>query len=186
MKSALSFFAALMLLSPTLLHAQTPKGTDIEVSGAVLATAEWANFKYMEKLEAAKKRDHRALKELFEFSGTVDGREAIQHTATLLELIPFVTDDLNGTIISNTLKPKLKTILLERFQKAQELTKKEDLQKPLEAWAPMTWKALNGEKVMCSTCLTQGGSLSKPGAQKPDASNTTLQSQEQTPTNSGN
>jgi hypothetical protein len=175
-----------MLLSPTLLQAQAPKNSDIEVSGAVLATAEWANFKYMDKLEAAKKRDHRALKELFEFSGTVDGKEAIQHTTTLLELIPFVTDDLNGTIISNTLKPKLKTVLLERFQKAQELTKKEDLQKPLETWAPMTWRALNGEKVMCSSCLKEGGEvLGKPGAQKPNAPNAP-QAQEQTTTTSGN
>lgn len=181
MKSALSFIAALLLLSPTLLLAQAPKNTDIEVSGAVLATAEWANFKYMDKVNAAKKRDHRALKELFEFSGTVDGKEATQHAVTLLELIPFVTDDLYGTIISSMVKPKLKTVMLERIQKAQELTKKEDHQKPLQEWAPMTWKALNGEKVMCSTCLKQGdGTLSKPGSQKP------TQAQEQSTTTSGN
>jgi hypothetical protein len=77
-----------------------------------------------------------------------------------------VADDVAGSIISS-MKPKLKSILLERFTLAQGRTKKEALQKPLKDWAPLTWKALNGERVICGSCMHEGGlSTSKPGQMK--------------------
>jgi hypothetical protein len=98
-----------------------------------------------------------------EFSGTVDGTESLQHATTCLELIPLATDEKMGAVISS-LKPKLKTILLDRIQLAQGRTKKENLIKPLQEWAPLTWKALHGERVVCNSCMHKDGQMMK----KPD------------------
>ncbi len=179
MRSAFLLACVSVLLSPFMLHAQKAKKTEIEISSDVLKTAEWAKFKYMENVDMAQKGDPKGIKALFEFSGTVDGVESLQHATTCLEIIPFATDEKVGSVISS-LKPKLKTVLLERFQLAQGRTKKEELRKPLQEWAPLCWKALNGEMVIDSSKIQDGGgSTSKPGSIKP------TMSRSQKPTKSG-
>ena len=139
---------------------------DVSISSGVLKTAEWANFKYMENLDLAQSGDQKGIKAMLEFTGTVDGIEALEHATTCIELILLATDEKVGSVISS-LKPKLKTVLLDRFQMAQGLTEKEDLRKPLLAWAPLTWKALNGERVSCGSCMHEGPlPASKPGTQQ--------------------
>ncbi|MDO8366970.1 MAG: hypothetical protein Q7T20_09250 [Saprospiraceae bacterium] len=165
MRSAFLIATVSALLFPFMLNAQTSKKLDIEISSDVLKTAEWAAFKYMENIELAQKGDQKGLKELFEFSGTVDGVEALQHATTCIELIQYATDEKFGAVVS-ILKPKLKSVLLDRFQLAQARTKKEELRKPFQEWAPLTWKALNGEKVVCNSCMSQGA-LTKPAGKKP-------------------
>ncbi len=149
------------LLSPMVLLAQQP-GTkaDIEISSAVLKTAEWAGFKYMENLDLAQSGDQKAIKALFDFSGTVDGKEALEHATTCIELIPLASDEKVGAVISS-LKPKLISVLLDRFQLAQGRTEKEALRKPMQEWAPLTWKALHGEQVICNSCMHQDGAMTK-------------------------
>lgn len=164
------------LLSPMALHAQEENYNGIVVFSKVLKTAEWAKYNYKETLDLAQKGDIKAIKSFLEFSSVVDGTEALQHATTCLELISFATDEKMGVGIY-TLKPKLKTALLQRFTLATGRTKKEALQKPLLEWAPLTWKALNGEKVACSSCMNQNGvAPMKPGMQKP----TTLQAPQAT------
>lgn len=172
MKSILRVITLLVFIFPFMLQAQAGKQADVEIFSDVLKTAEWASFKYMANIELAKKGDQKALKDLFEFSGTVDGVEALQHATTCIELISLAGDEKMGAVIY-ILKPKLKTVLLERFQLAIGRTKKEELRKPLQEWAPLTWKALNGEKVVCSTCLNGGDLTAKPPSKKPTANTTT-------------
>ncbi len=164
------FLAATLfaLLFPCMVHAQKGKKVQVEIFSDVLKTAEWAAFKYMDNIYLAQSGDQKAIKALLEFSATLDGVETLQHATTCIELIPIIKDDKFGSIVS-ILKPKLKTALLDRFQLAQARTKKEELRKPFQEWAPLTWKALNGEKVACSSCMSQG-TVTKPGAQKPTPS----------------
>lgn len=167
MRSAFILAIVSTLFFPAILDAQTAKKTDVETYSAVLKTAEWAGFKYMDNIKLALAGDQKAIKALLEFSGTVDGVESLQHATTCIELIPIAADDKFGSVISS-LKPKLKTALLERFQLAQARTKKEELRKPLQEWAPLCWKALNGEIVACNSCIHESGHTStKPGSQKP-------------------
>jgi len=167
MRSAFLLAIVSTFFFPVALNAQTGKTTEVETYSAVLKTAEWAGFKYMDNIKLALAGDQKAIKALFEFSGTVDGVESLQHATTCIELIPIASDDKVGSVISS-LKPKLKTALLERFQLAQARTKKEELRKPLQEWAPQSWKALNGEKVTCNSCMHESGQMSaKPGSQKP-------------------
>ncbi len=163
MRSMLLAVIVSALLSPMMLQAQANAKADIEISAAVLKTAEWAGFKYMEVLDKATIGDQKGLLDFFEFSGTVDGTEAIQHALTCIELIPIATDDKFGPVVY-ILKPKLRSVLLERFQLAQGRTKKEALKKPLQEWAPLTWKALHGELVTCSSCHQAGLTKSDRGA----------------------
>ena len=165
MRSALLLSTIFAFLFPCLANAQEGAKADIEVSSAVLKTAEWAGYKYMENLDKAKAGDAIALTSFFKFSGTVDGTEALQHATTCLELIPFATDEKVGTVIYS-LKPNLQAVLLERFQLAQGRTKKEALLKPLQDWAPFTWKGLHGEKVICSVCVGKD-LMTVPPAHKP-------------------
>ncbi len=164
MRSTLLIAAFTAFFSPLMLLAQQGKKMDIDISSEVLKTADWAAFKYMEKIDLAQSGDQKAIKDLLEFSAVVDGVEALQHATTCLELIPFTTDEKMGAVIY-IVKPKLREALLERFQLAQGRTKKEEMRKPLQEWAPLTWKALHGEKVVCSSCMSQG--LSKGEGKKP-------------------
>jgi len=158
------------LISPCILQAQENKKMDIEISTAVLSTAEWANFKYMETLDLAQNKDTKSIKALLEFSSIVDGTEAILHALTCIELIPFAGDDLMATSITQQ-KPKLKPVLLKRFQLAQARSQKAELRKPFQEWAPLTWKALNGEIISCNTCMHEiGKPMEKPGSTKPGVS----------------
>lgn len=168
MKSISSLlFCCLLAVS---MQAQEGKKSDIVVSDAMLKTAEWAGFKYMENLDKAQAGNQKAIKALLEFSGTVDGKEALEHATICLELIPMATDEIMGSTISSV-KPKLKSALLERFVLAQSNTKNAELQKPLVESAPLTWKALNGERVVCNSCMHQNGLVpAKPGMRRPDGS----------------
>jgi hypothetical protein len=132
---------------------------DVTVFESVLSTAGWANFKYTDQLSLAKQGDYKATLKLLEFSGTVDGKAALDHSVTLLELI-LSGGDLPFAAAVNMAKPKLKTVLLDRLQLAQGRTKKLELQKPLSEWAPTTWEVLNGQPFapinysnMDSSCL---------------------------------
>ncbi len=120
------------------------KEVDVTVFESVLATAKWANFKYEDQLILAKQGDHKATLKLLEFSGTVDGVEALDHSVTLLELIAS-GGDITFAAAVNMTKPTLKKVLLDRLQLAQGRTKKVALQKPLAEWAPTTWDVLNGK-----------------------------------------
>lgn len=155
MKRTLCLLAFVAWFIPGMLSAQGAPKKEVEISSAVLKTAEWANFKYMENLDLAISGDQKALKALLDFSGTVDGTESLQHATTCIELIPLVSDDKMAQTIL-TLKPRLIAKLLDRFQLAQGRTKKVDLRKPLQEWAPNTWKALHGERVDCINCLRAG------------------------------
>lgn len=157
--------------APVVAQPEAPKN-DITVFDSVLKTAEWASFKYVPTLDLAKTGDVKALKSLFEFSGTVDGVEAILHATTCLELIPFATDEMVAPVISS-LKPKLQAAMLERLTLAQGRTQKEALRKPLQEWAPLCWRALHGEKIRCTSCaheglqMAPGANVTKPGMVKP-------------------
>lgn|GEM_PF-2441177 len=168
MKSISSLlFCCLLAVS---VQAQEGKKSALVVSDAVLKTAEWGGFKYMENLDKAQAGNQTAIKSLLEFSGTVEGAEALEHATTCLDLIPLATDEIMGSTISSV-KPKLKTALLERFVLAQGRTKNVELQKPLAESAPLTWKALNGERVVCNSCMHENGlTPAKPGMQRPDPS----------------
>lgn len=167
MRSSFLLAFVSILISPSLSNAQSDKKLDIEVSSAVLKTAEWANFKYMENLNLAKSGDKKAIKAFLEFSGTVDGIESLEHATTCIELIPYASDMNIGAVISS-LKPKLQKVLLERFVLAQGRTKKEALRKPLQEWAPLCWKALNGEKVYA---IDPGQMSPDPSVKRPVISN---------------
>jgi hypothetical protein len=143
-KHLLIAILSLCFFAPTL-HAQ--KGTaapEITVFESVLSTASWANFKYQDQLGKAKAGDHKAMMQLLEFSGTVDGRAALDHSVTLLELLGAGTD-LTFAGALHMEKPNLKKILLDRLQLAQSRTQKENLRKPIAEWAPNTWEVLHGK-----------------------------------------
>ena len=173
MKSISSLLFACLLAF--CVQAQEGKKSDIVVSDALLKTADWAGFKYMENLDKAQAGNQKAIKALLEFSGTVDGKEAIEHATICLDLIPSATDEIMGSTISSV-KPKLKSALLERFVLAQSHSKQESLQKPLKESAPLTWKALNGERVICNSCMHQNGLIpAKPGMSRPDGTTVPVQ-----------
>jgi hypothetical protein len=174
MKSLFRTLICLCLLSPVMVQAQEVKNEDIQVFPAVVKTAEWANFKYMDVFNKAKSGDPRSIIQFLEFNSVVDGTEGLQHATTCLEMLPLLIDDLVGSGISG-MKPKMKSLLLSRLQLAQGRTKKEALLKPIQEWAPFTWKALNGERVTCTSCMHMNGGMTqlkpagmdvKPGAEK--------------------
>ena len=119
---------------------------DVTVFDSVLKTADWANFKYQEELEKAKRNDMESIYRLLDFSGTVDGKEAIEHSVTLLELMAGRDAHYAGGILKTS--PKLKAVLLERFALAQGKTQKEELRKPISEWAPLSWGVLHGKEYM--------------------------------------
>lgn len=156
------------------INAQVEKGSqeqDITVFESVLATAEWANFKYQDQLLAAKMGDYKATLKLLEFSGTVDGVAELEHSVTLLELLASGSDATFGIAVKIA-KPKLKSVLLQRLQLAQGRTKNENLREPMEKWAPITWAALNG-KVFVPTAAPGTESSMKSTDPKAKSSSTT-------------
>ncbi len=142
--AALAFCIATQTAQAQSKKQEKPAEPDVTVFEPVLATAKWANFKYEEHLAAAKKGDHKEILKLLEFSGTVDGVEALNHSVTLLELVK-VGGDIPFAAAVNMSKATLKKVLLERLQLAQGRTKKTELQKPMAEWAPTTWDVLNGK-----------------------------------------
>jgi hypothetical protein len=167
--------------------AKSVRNNEVTVAPTLVKFATQMGFKYEPTLEKAKKGDLNAIKDMMEFHGTTDGTDALNHAQTCLELIPVATDDRIGLACQN-LKPKLKTLLLERFTLAQGRTKNTELQKPLKDWAPGTWAVLNNLPFECASCeaakkmaeeytKNADGSLSKNNPQGPgqDAAPTTDQ-----------
>jgi hypothetical protein len=124
--------------------AEAPKG--VFVSDNVLKTAKWAKYPYDQTMRQAEACDLKSIESFLAFHGTVDGRDALDHATTCLELIPGATDDCFALAISR-LKPKLKSVLLERLTLAQGQTSVEALHKPMAEWAPYSWAALNNRPI---------------------------------------
>ncbi len=135
-------------------------GADIEISPAALKTAEWSGFKYKEVLDKAKAGDLESIKQFLDFHGVVDGTDAMGHSVTCLELIPVVGDYKFALAVQSS-KPKLKELLKERLTLAQGRTKKTELVKPLEQWAPNVWAAVNGKPLVSSPASSGEGGLTK-------------------------
>lgn len=137
------------------------KAPDIEVSPATLKTAEWADFKYNEILAKAATGDFKAIQQFLEFHSIVDGSDALGHGVSCLELIP-VAGDFQVARVIQSLKPNLRKLLAERLVLAQGRTKKTELQKPLNDWAPDVWAALNGKPLpVVPDSIAVGSGLNK-------------------------
>lgn len=139
--------------------------SEIFVSQSVLSTAQWAGFKYREQLDLARQGDMRAVEEMLNFNGTVDGREGLDHAVTCLELIPY-SSDLVFAAALNKGKPNLRKLMLERLSVAQGRTKVEALRKPISEWAPLTWAVLNGQPFEPSDTSSDECMMSRPKQQK--------------------
>ena len=161
------FLATLFFsLSLSILSGQNKAAnTDIFVSQSVLSTAQWAGFKYREQLDLARQGDMRAIEEILNFNGTVDGREGLDHAVTCLELLPYASDLVFAGAL-NKGKPALRKLMLERLTLAQGRTKTESLRKPLAEWAPLTWAVLNGQPFEPSDTSTDECMMSRPRQQK--------------------
>ena len=142
---------------PAATEAPPRKDVHIEVSENVVKVADWANFRYRDVLAAAKTGDQSAIKKFLEFSGTVDGVDALNHAVSCLELITAATD-MSFSMACVSLKPKLKKVLIERLMLAQVRTKKTELRDSLTHWAPSTWAVLNGGVPICNCPNKMGGS----------------------------
>jgi|GEM_PF-2744893 len=163
-----NWFLAAMFLSlslSTVSGQNKAANSDIFVSQSVLSTAQWAGFKYREQLDLARQGDMRAVEEILNFNGTVDGREGLDHAVTCLELIPFSSDLVFAGAL-NKGKPALRKLMLERLTLAQGRTKTEALRKPLSEWAPLTWAVLNGQPFEPSDTSSDECMMSRPRQQK--------------------
>ncbi|MFN0016459.1 MAG: hypothetical protein ACKVU2_18105 [Saprospiraceae bacterium] len=138
MKKTLLLNLALLMLSVAPVLAQKK----VFVSDNVIKVAEQAQFDYKGNLKKASAKDSKALADMFEFTRLLENAEADEHALTCLELIPLATDAVFANAIKAR-KPKLKAALLRRILDAQGRTKKADLKKPLEEWAPFSFRALH-------------------------------------------
>lgn len=129
---------ALLLLAAAPVFAQKK----VFVSDNVLKVAEQARFDYKGTLKKATAKDDKALAELFEFIRLLENVEADEHAMTCLELIPVATDKVFSQAVQSR-STKMKAALLRRITAAQERSQKAELKKPMEEWAPYSWKALN-------------------------------------------
>lgn len=127
---------------------------DVYISKEVLKTSEWANFAYKDVLKKAIAGDESSITAFFKFNNAVDGVQGIDHNITCLEMIPLATDDKVASALLPTV-PNLKKVVLDRIMLAQGKTKKADLQKPLESWAPKTWAVLNNLPLPAPTVSEQ-------------------------------
>lgn len=138
-KALLNTLIALFLLPAAVAFGQGK----VFISKNVLKTAEWAGFKYNDVLKKSLTGDQPSIMDFVKFHAVVDGVEGVEHGVSCLELIPLVGDQTFGSSILLT-KPKLKSLLLKRLVLAQAKTKKTELKKPVESWAPISWAILNG------------------------------------------
>lgn len=138
MKKALLMNLALLLLAASPLFAQKK----VFVSDNVLQIAAQAQFDYKGTVKKASNKDGKALIDLFEFIRLLEADQADEHAITCLELIPLASDEVFAKAVK-TRSIKMKAALLRRITAAQERTQKEALKKPMEEWAPYSWKALN-------------------------------------------
>lgn len=138
MKKALLLNLALLLLAVAPVFAQKK----VFVSDSVLKVAEEAQFDYKGALKKATAKDGKAVTDLIEFIRLLENAEADEHAMTCLELIPIATDKVFSQAVKSR-STKMKAALLSRISAAQERTQKSELKKPMEEWAPYSWKALN-------------------------------------------
>lgn len=117
---------------------------DVYVAPSLLKLADWANYKYLDKLKAAKGGNPRTIQMFLDFHGTADGIDGLNHGVACLELIPIVGDENFASACAGC-NPKLRALLLERLLLAQGRTEKTELQKPMAEWAPKTWEVLQGK-----------------------------------------
>jgi hypothetical protein len=136
--------------------------TGVFISQSVLEVSNTLHFKYYDFLKKAKNSDQDALKELLLFHKSIDGTDALNHSVTCLELIPVANDE-NFALTVRRLNPKLKSILLDRILMAQSRTRRKELQKPMDTWAPMSWAALNDKPIPGMCDMTQEKPRTKPG-----------------------
>ncbi len=139
----------------------------VEVFPAVEKTAEWVKFKYRDHMAKASNGNAESIKAMLEFSGTVDGVEALDHAVTCIELIPLAGDPAFADVLMHG-KPLMRKALLERFQIAQARTKDEKFRKPMAEWAPATWAVLN-EKPIPTSQDNQKGPFGPPAPASPDS-----------------
>lgn len=173
MKKVLLFSILALIASPLVQvgcqNSMEGSGT-VEVSPAVLKTAEWAGFDYKGTLDKALAGDAMSIQKFLKFHGTVDGVEGISHGVSCLEMIPIVGDEVFAGACLN-LSANLHKVLLDRLMQAQGRTKKEELRKSLTNWAPLTWSVINGKGMPNAggAAIQQVPEPTKPGAPGSDA-----------------
>jgi hypothetical protein len=119
------------------------KNYEVETFQGVLKMADLTSFAYNDVLAKAKTGDAGSIYQLLDFSRIVDGKDGVNHSVTILEIIPLAGDEAFSAAASQC-KPKLKKMVLDRLIQAQSRTKKEFLRQSMEHWAPTTWAVLNG------------------------------------------
>lgn len=115
---------------------------EISISDDALATAKWAKFDYIKTLDRAKTGDSLAVHELLEFHALVDHADAVGHSITCLELIPYVGDQKFAANLYN-MPLNMRNLIRDRLMVAASKTKNESL-KNLAKSCPITLKAMEG------------------------------------------
>lgn len=119
------------------------KNYEVETFQGVLKMADLASFAYKDVMAKAKTGDVGSIFQLLDFYRMVEGKDAINHAVTTLEIIPIAGDAAFSSAVAQC-KPKLKKAVLDRLVLAQGRTKKEFLRPSMAEWAPTTWAVLNG------------------------------------------
>jgi len=117
-------------------------GDDAPITPELLRLSEFVKMDYAATLSKCKKGYKTALLEFFDFHRIVEEKSAVEHSLVCLDMIA-ASDDADVSEVCSSLKPKLKTLVLERLVAAQPKAAKPALQKPMSEWAPKTWAALN-------------------------------------------
>jgi hypothetical protein len=120
------------------------KNYDVEVFQSVVKLADQLGYKYSDMLSKAKTGDAAAIFQMLDFHRIVEGKDALNHAVTCLEILPLAGDDAFASAVTMC-KPKLVQVLLERIMLAQGRSKKTFLRQGMGAWAPTTWAILNGQ-----------------------------------------
>lgn len=117
-------------------------GSDAPITPDLIRLSEFIKMDYKATLANCKKGDKTALLEFFDFHRIVEEKSAVEHSLVCLDMIAASDDGVVAEVCSS-LKPKLKTLVLERLTAAQPKSSKPALQKNMSEWAPKTWAALN-------------------------------------------
>lgn len=120
------------------------KNYDVEVFQSVVKLADQLGYKYTDMLAKAKTGDATAIYQMLDFHRIVEGKDALNHAVTCLEILPLAGDDAFASAVVRC-KPKLVQVVLDRLVLAQGRSKKTFLRQGMGAWAPTTWAVLNGQ-----------------------------------------
>jgi hypothetical protein len=145
-------------------------GSDAPITDELLRLSEFAKMDYKATLSNCKKGDKTALLEFFDFHRIVEEKSAVEHSLVCLDMIAASNDAVVSDVCSS-LKPKLKTLVVERLTAAQPKSAKPALQKPMSEWAPKTWAALNNLPIpdpAREAAEAAARANGKPGAQSAD------------------